>query len=415
MSALRVIAIGTVLALLGVVISGLTGCGSDEPASGPESTDAAGGPELYPAPIEGKWGYIDTTGAWVIEPQFGSASAFSGDLAPARPCNDWRWGYIDATGAFFIEPQFASAGFFGEEGIAPVGLLEAGERSESYIDETGRLLTEESFDETWPFFEGLGLVRRDGKYGYVDTTGRMVIPLDFYHAQSFSDGLAAACPQPGQPYGYIDTAGAWVIEPQFESAGRFSDGLACIGGEGGYGFIDKTGAVVIEPQFDLVADFSEGLAVVSGLVPGQSTVPPAGPHGVMGTVLVQYEPKGYIDTTGRLAIEGAFDSAGPFAGGLAVASAGGKAGYIDTTGAWVIEPRFDIAYAFHGDLAFVCLDRGTDIWAYIDRTGAVIWESGPGAYESHETGASPTTTVFTGPPTSSSAAPPTPPGAVPGT
>ena len=56
------------------------------------------------------WGYIDKTGAWVIEPRFGDALEFSEGLALARPYNDWRWGYIDAAGEFVIEPEFFGAG-----------------------------------------------------------------------------------------------------------------------------------------------------------------------------------------------------------------------------------------------------------------------------------------------------------------
>jgi hypothetical protein len=49
---------------------------------------------------DGAWGYIDTSGAWIIEPQFGHAKAFAHGLAEVnletRP--GYRLGYIDRSG-----------------------------------------------------------------------------------------------------------------------------------------------------------------------------------------------------------------------------------------------------------------------------------------------------------------------------
>jgi hypothetical protein len=54
--------------------------------------------------FEGKWGYIDTSGKMVIEPQFKDALFFSGGLANVSPPTDEEirgiWGYIDKSGKF---------------------------------------------------------------------------------------------------------------------------------------------------------------------------------------------------------------------------------------------------------------------------------------------------------------------------
>jgi hypothetical protein len=74
---------------------------------------------------------------------------------------------------------------------------------------------------------------------------------------------------------------------------------------------------------------------------------------------------GFVDPSGKVAIEPAFDFVSKFtedgAGG-----AGQKWGYIDRHGKFVIPPRFDEAKEFDGGLARVKL--GTKI-GYIDRTG----------------------------------------------
>lgn len=62
--------------------------------------------------LNGDWGYIDKSGAWVIEPQFARARAFSEGLAVAttpRGSHPVKYGYIDTSGEWVIEPVFAHA------------------------------------------------------------------------------------------------------------------------------------------------------------------------------------------------------------------------------------------------------------------------------------------------------------------
>ncbi len=66
-----------------------------------------------------KTGYIDRSGAFVIEPQFESAGAFVDGLAPAK--RKGRWGYIDKQGEFVIRPQYLDAAPF-EGGYASVSV-----------------------------------------------------------------------------------------------------------------------------------------------------------------------------------------------------------------------------------------------------------------------------------------------------
>lgn len=53
-------------------------------------------------------GYIDTEGAFVIEPQFSNGQAYSGGLAAVE--SKGRWGWIDLEGKWVCQPQFESVG-----------------------------------------------------------------------------------------------------------------------------------------------------------------------------------------------------------------------------------------------------------------------------------------------------------------
>lgn len=118
------------------------------------------------------------------------------------------------------------------------------------------------------------------------------------------------------------------------------------------GFIDKTGRVAIEPLFDFVADFSEGYAAVR-----------------IGN------KRGYIDKAGKpLAMDGDYLEAKRFSEGLAAVKTGDRWGFIDKTGRIAISARFDEAEDFSEGFAAVRTDKKE--FCYIDKKGTVVLYAG---------------------------------------
>ncbi|MBQ7432168.1 MAG: WG repeat-containing protein [Lachnospiraceae bacterium] len=68
--------------------------------------------------VEGKWGFADTQGNMVIEPQYEDADSFQTGLAEV--CVDEKWGYINTANTIVVEPQFDAAKPFSSSGIAAV-------------------------------------------------------------------------------------------------------------------------------------------------------------------------------------------------------------------------------------------------------------------------------------------------------
>jgi hypothetical protein len=159
---------------------------------------------LAPAASTGKWGFIDTNGKWIIDPQFEGAGSFADGLAPVKVGG--RWGYIDRKGKFVVNPQYDRA------------------------------------DE---FREGLASFRNDGKGGFIDTKGRAVVEAKFVDAFPLSDGLGRVRTDEG--FGFIDRTGKMVISPQFDSADVFQNGLARVTALGKEAYITTTGAFVVDP------------------------------------------------------------------------------------------------------------------------------------------------------------------------
>lgn len=75
---------------------------------------------LFSVQLDEKWGYIDSTGKFVIRPQFDDAYNFSDNGLALVQMGD-KWGYIDKTGSYVIESQFDRAAPFLENGLARVG------------------------------------------------------------------------------------------------------------------------------------------------------------------------------------------------------------------------------------------------------------------------------------------------------
>lgn len=66
---------------------------------------------------QGKWGFIDVNGQWVVEPSYSDAKPFLNGLAPVL--TDKGWGYIDLTQKNMVIPdEFDEADYFNDAGTA---------------------------------------------------------------------------------------------------------------------------------------------------------------------------------------------------------------------------------------------------------------------------------------------------------
>jgi hypothetical protein len=114
--------------------------------------------------LNDKWGYINTSGQFIIEPQFGDAKDFADNgLASVKNLNAHygQYGYINASGQFFIQPQFDYAGNFGESGLAMVVL----NNKYGYIN-TMKFIVEPQFQDAKDFSDNdLAAVKLNDKWG----------------------------------------------------------------------------------------------------------------------------------------------------------------------------------------------------------------------------------------------------------
>jgi WG containing repeat len=310
--------------LLGISLLSQAACKTGPPTfafidrSGPKQAAHSFSERLAAVSLNGKWGFIDESGRFVIPPLFGVVENFSQGLAMVTTASidhywerDTLFGYIDRTGKFVIEPRFNWAGSF-SEGLASVcvGLCRGSDR----------------------ILGGVGYIGRDGKF---------VLPPRYKDAGRFSEGLAVAGTGLGPlaPKGFIDKSGAFVIAPRFIYADEFAEDLAATD----QGFINRRGEVVIKAEpLSPGGDFSSGWAAVRE---GDGPV--------------------FINTKGQITLRPDYRGVGPFSEDLAPACPsncgpsalgfGQNWGFMNKSGKFVIKPQFGYRpEPFHNGLALVC-------------------------------------------------------------
>lgn len=162
------------------------------------------------ARLDGKYGFLDTQGEWVIPPQYEEALAFSEGLAAV--CLNGNYGYIDLKGNVKIPMQYSGAMPFGE-GLAAVRVEEM-HNTWCFIRPDGSRALEGDFHKlplfgppVFVFRDGICLVATD-YWCYIDTAGQQCWDEDYVYAEPFVHGLAYA--DTGTKRGYIDRSGEWI-------------------------------------------------------------------------------------------------------------------------------------------------------------------------------------------------------------
>jgi len=184
--------------------------------------------------------FVDHSGKILLPGKYERLGAYGFTAGLAPVATGGKWGYIDATGKWVINPQFEGAKNFAF-GIAPVIV---GGRT-GYIDENGKFVVNPQYDSGDEFYDGYARFGSGGKFGFIDTKGKVVVAATFQSAGSFSEGLAAVKTEDG--WGFIDRTGKLVITPQFDDPPLFQNGLARVTVGGKEAYVTQAGAFVLDP------------------------------------------------------------------------------------------------------------------------------------------------------------------------
>ncbi len=292
----------------------------------------------------GKYGFIDHQGNFVLKPQFIWADDFYQGLGTVYVCGQYL--SIDSAGNLF--PRRIAA----KDHLEP----ERRNNKVGFVDEEGQFKISPVFDDALPFSGGLAAVKVGEKWGFVDATGRQVIPPRFDAAYYFRDSVAVVELDSGELL--IDTTGKPVASG-YKVVDLVTAGRIPASRDDKEGFLNAQGETAIPFLYESVRSFSGELAAAK-----------------------QNGKWGYLDRDGKVVIPFVFDDAGPFAGGLAPAKLGPKTGFIDRSGKFAFLLPYSYAPGFltaDKDGMFLAESDVSRFWTndnkfgYVNKVGKVVW------------------------------------------
>lgn len=325
------------------------------------------------------WGYVDTIGRVVVEPQYSHAEDFASEVGIVALQN--KWGLINKTGQALIPCEFDGVGYL-EKTENQIIRVHNNKPRYGLIDTLGQLTVKLDYDKLGEFQEGRIAVQRNNRWGFVNKEGREIVPCQFRKVKDFNEGLAAV--KTTRKWGFIDQNGDTAIEFKFRRLGNFKNGLAWAYTYKGYGYIDKSGEFSIPPNFNKAYDFEGGIARVMvkgkyGLINenGDYILKPRyskiGEFNEDGIAIVRYGRDkiryGIINRSGKLLTNQNFRSIAEFKEGRAAVKYKDGYGFIDSSGKLVVKNEYSRVSDFSNGLAAVQKDGAC---GYIDKQGVLI-------------------------------------------
>ena len=262
-----------------------------------------------------------------------------------------KYGFANTAGVIVVEPQYAQALNF-SDGVAAVNFGTSNEPSWGYIDTQGNTVIAGSYEYAKSFSEGLAYVEWPfddenpdltlGSSGFIDKSGNIVI-----HGSGVETYIIE-----------------WSGFTSYISA--FKDGVAfceyIVDGETRVALINTSGQVIWIADDTNYSSTGYGINLISEQVLQLSVLLDSGDWGDI-----------FLDTTGSeiFAAQTGWKSDSPFNNGLVrvMDRSTGKFGYVNKSGEMIIPADYQVAYTFYNGYASVMIDNE---YHYIDETGNIV-------------------------------------------
>jgi hypothetical protein len=281
---------------------------------------------MYPIKKNNQYGFIDSTGNIIVQPEFNFASHFSENVCLVG--NKIDEFHFNINNQDYFHNEF------------------------SYIDINGNLLF--PFIKYYfgrEFSEGLAFVyhEKERKWGVINKNAQLEIPfiLENCDYSKFSEGISKV--KGNNKWGYINKKGELIIPYQFDEAGHFQNGYALVKESNKNFFINHNGEKLKTIKCNILSGFTNGLAKVS----------------------IQ-KKVGFVNTVGELAFDSFFDdSYGDFSENICGVTLNKKGAFIDKYGNRISDFIFDDYRAFNNGTAPVKIKKK---WTLIDESAKIQFE-----------------------------------------
>lgn len=218
------------------------------------------------------WGFMNTSGKTVIEPQFKNVGEFSEGLAAVK--TELGWNYIDKKGNVVIRnvPNEIPERFHNGRIVVKAGDY----RVKGLYDNSGKQVLPFEYIQIIPDGD-LFLFTATGIRGWMDKNGKTVISVEDNVSDNITCfyGAEQALFSKGGKWGYINRQGKVSIPAQFDRAFPFSGDHALVLKDQRVGVINEKGEYIVEPKFGHSAKYYSALEVYGSDVvtyPGTANV-----------------------------------------------------------------------------------------------------------------------------------------------
>lgn len=168
---------------------------------------------LFPAGKDGKTGFVNASGEWVVQPFYSEAENFHENISTFRNSSDW--GLIAMDGSILSEAKWDEIKNFS----AGIAVAKAGGKF-FLLDKSGQVVNQEGFEQICRLKEGYFLVENDSKRGLLDNAGKAILPIEFENIQVekqdffivTKDGLTGVLNEKGDvifPINYQEIVADW--------------------------------------------------------------------------------------------------------------------------------------------------------------------------------------------------------------
>ncbi len=282
---------------------------------------------------EGKWGIIDSTGNFVVEPKYKFLQkTFRREFIAQK---DEKWGVISKDDFIKIDFIYDEIKYFIDKSTkkwADIPYYKVRMKNKwGVIDSIGNIIIDIKFNDiNYIYNNDIFFITKtkfkENIFGYIDTNEFMKIKHNFYKAGNFKNGRASIKIDKNK-YNFINKSGELICNFNFLKVNDFRENLSKVKTIDGWGFIDTLGNFVIEPKYQKVGNFNDGLAftyVERKLFFG----------------LKKYKAFCFIDKNEKIKIKAKFESCTSFHNGLSILKKGKYYGIINTKGKYFIKPKF---------------------------------------------------------------------------
>lgn len=186
-----------------------------------------------------------------IEHEVRETTSFSEGLGKVKI--DGKWGFVDTTGSLKILARYDEASHF-HEGKALV--LYNGRQY--FINRSGELSYRFKGTLVHHYSQEMAVVKRSSGVFFIDHSGKTLFDKKFQAAFPFNPQGLAKVKMSGK-WGLINTKGQFVVEPRYADIGDFAYGLAYIKIRGSYGLYDQKGQRIIEQEGDDLLQYQDNI------------------------------------------------------------------------------------------------------------------------------------------------------------